>query len=692
MYRMCRIAMITLCLTIMSGTLKMQAQQKYEWPDFITEFAEFQAGGDIGDPNNELLEDLYEIYCDKLNLNNLDETDLQRLPFLSDVQIREILVYISKNYPLLSTGELMAIESLSYRERKWLQLFCYAEKADTTGNSLKDYLLPYRHEVVTRLSVPLQTKVGYAQYPQSVLEKNPNKVYQGNALYHSLRYSGKLGKHIEVGFQTEKDAGEKMFDYISGSLMFKRWKFIDRLVVGNYRMSFGHGLAVNSSSSFGKIMTLSSLGSINKGLRRHSSMQESDYFTGAALSTSLPFLNIQISGFFSHRDIDATMLSDSSGVSSLKTDGLHRTLLERSKRGIVGKTDFGGNINYNSDRISVAATAIITHLSTPLHPKFDTPSTAYRKYNAQGTDFGTYSIAYSYRASGFSFSGETATSQSGGFATLNMIQHDWHGNKITALFRHYSPKYVSLNGKTFGENSRPQNESGFYAGYAMNISRRTRLETYFDYMYFPWMKYQVSNKSHGLEGMVQLSHSTDRIGEFSLRYRVKSKQHDWKHSIGDNSEMINTLIFNTVQSIRIQHNVTFSPTINLRSNVYAQLVYSAKDGSRNGFAVSEYLVWKPIKKYIPNLCLNLMYFHTDDYASRIYNYQPSPLYTFTSRSYYGEGLHTTLLLRQKLAERLSVIFQFSSTRYFDRSTIGSGLEEILHNHREDVQLQLIWKL
>jgi hypothetical protein len=151
--------MITLCLTIMSGTLKMQAQQKYEWPDFITEFAEFQAGGDIGDPNNELLEDLYEIYCDKLNLNNLDETDLQRLPFLSDVQIREILVYISKNYPLLSTGELMAIESLSYRERKWLQLFCYAEKTDTTENQ-ETPVLPEFVKIPTEKAIDLWRLIG----------------------------------------------------------------------------------------------------------------------------------------------------------------------------------------------------------------------------------------------------------------------------------------------------------------------------------------------------------------------------------------------------------------------------------------------------------------------------------------------------------------------------------------------------
>ena len=54
-------------------------------------------------------------------------------------------------------------------------------------------------------------------------------------------------------------------------------------------------------------------------------------------------------------------------------------------------------------------------------------------------------------------------------------------------------------------------------------------------------------------------------------------------------------------------------------------------------------------------------------------------------------LKCMLFQKVPIIYRLYLVTKLGSTRYFNRSTIGTGLDQILHNHREDLQLQLQWK-
>ena len=96
------------------GTSPLHAQETdtSDWSDFVENLTElFGESGDSETLSEELVEDLYEIHCNPLNLNDLDEEKLRELPFLNDIQIIDLLTYIEKHKPLLSTGELMAIRS-----------------------------------------------------------------------------------------------------------------------------------------------------------------------------------------------------------------------------------------------------------------------------------------------------------------------------------------------------------------------------------------------------------------------------------------------------------------------------------------------------------------------------------------------------------------------------------------------------
>jgi len=210
----------------------LSAQSTMEWDDFVQDMYEQYANegedndvSDIEDGGLEvLIDELYEIHLSPINLNDLktkegqnglqiQTTDrLAQLPFLTRQQIEAIVYYVNVHYPVRTLGELMMIRELDYLTRMRLMLFCYAGEPSTEGNySLRRLWRYAQHELTVRTDIPLYTKDGYLDKPQSVIEKSPNKIYRGNSNYHSLRYQVKSMHRITAGFQMEKDAGEDYF-------------------------------------------------------------------------------------------------------------------------------------------------------------------------------------------------------------------------------------------------------------------------------------------------------------------------------------------------------------------------------------------------------------------------------------------------------------------------------------------------
>ena len=100
------------------------------------------------------------------------------------------------------------------------------------------------------------TKAGYQQFPrQKLSKKNPNKQYLGYGYYHNLRYSFHYRDQIYAGITAEKDAGEpfftgpklkKVMNFYSLYLLIRNIGHIKTLALGNYRVSYGYGLVINT--------------------------------------------------------------------------------------------------------------------------------------------------------------------------------------------------------------------------------------------------------------------------------------------------------------------------------------------------------------------------------------------------------------------------------------------------------------
>ncbi len=667
-------------------------RKEMAWEDFV----ELMASEEEEGVDEELIEQLQEVNMQPWDINEVRKEDLEMLPFLSEEQMEGIVNYVEKNRPVESLGELMFVRELGAKEREMLRLFVRVEEKsswhdDKRNPSLSEMLKWSKHEVVWRTDVPFYEKEGYKKVAAEELERSPNKVYRGDKFHHAFRYGFSSMNHLYAGLNMEKDAGERGVDYVSGYVMLKDVGLVKRAIVGNYKISFGKGLAVNTSMTYGKMMMLSSMDRMDEGIRKHSSTSETGYFTGGAVT--LRPGRWQLSAFGSYQKNDGTYNNDSTGLSSLKTDGLHRTRSERSKKGNLGVTNLGGNIHWGNKGLQLSATAIATHLSVPLKPKHDTQASIYRYYNAHGKDFFVGSLAYTYRHKSITFSGETAYSSSddqNGIATLNALR--WCANSTNSFMlvgRYYGAKFVSLNGKAFGENSSVQNEEGMLLSWKSQSVRNTLIEAYADVMYFPWMKQNVSASSYGFEGMLQATFSPSSKWALLARYRINTKQKDFIYNREDGE--FTTLEYNTNQSLKMQLNLNLSTYITLRTSASGTLVSFGNNPNEKGFTIGENIRWQNPKNQC-RIDLGITYFNTDNYNARVYHYEPTLLYSFGSTAYYYKGIRTTLLANLPLVKNtLFLNAKFAMTKYFNRDTIGSGLEMIDANHREDLLVQVRWK-
>lgn len=67
--------------------------------------------------------DLVELSEHPFNINTITKEQLEQLPFLSDQLIENILYYIYKYGPMVDKNELLGVEGMDYRTRRFLENF-----------------------------------------------------------------------------------------------------------------------------------------------------------------------------------------------------------------------------------------------------------------------------------------------------------------------------------------------------------------------------------------------------------------------------------------------------------------------------------------------------------------------------------------------------------------------------------------
>lgn len=660
--------LILFCL-ILCSTIPIIAQQSMTWEEC---FEQLYSESDVTESEKEdAFAILSELSEHPLDLNTATREDLERIPFLNAQQIEDIQAYVYQYHGMRTLGELSMIESIDFQRRQLLSYFVYLSPVNDNKPfpSLKEILSKGHHTLLFTCKAPFYQR------------KGDINGYLGYPYKHSFRYNFHYNDYFQIGLIGAQDAGEPFFsnknkfgyDHYSFYIQLRKLGKIKDLVLGRYKLSFGQGLVINNTLSFGKYAALSTLGRQTNGIRVYSSRSSINYLQGAAATIELAH-NLDLTTFLSYRTIDATLTSNGD-IKTILNTGYHRTAKEMERKDNASQFTIGGNLNWRCDRLTLGLTALFTHFDKALSPNTDL---YYRRYAPSGNDFWNVGINYSYMRKRWSLAGETATCNGGILATINNISVQVKSNlSLLAMQRYYRYDYTGLFTRSFAEGGKIQNENGLLLGTNWEIKHGLSLIAYTDYSYF----------SHPRFGSHTASRTWDNVLNIYYTHKVWSLCAGYKLKLREKDDFNKTALINEItQRGRF--------TLNYKAKTWiskTQLDISASHYFSNsiGYMASENVTW------IPNSWLQLTallgYFHTDDFSSRIYIYERRPLYSFSFPSFYGIGLHYALFARAELSPNLALILQSSTTSYFDRDKISSGLQQINGSTKSDLELQIRWK-
>ena len=643
-----------------------------------------------------IYDDLYFFLETPLNLNNATKATLRKLHFLDELQIIEILEYRKSNGNFKTIYELQLLESFDNESiKKLLPFISISDVSDDYPLSLSSVANYGRHQVFARTQFYVQPQEGY-NIPDSVILENPDKSrYLGNSMKYYMKYKFRYSDRVQWGITAEKDQGEQFFagnqkygfDYYSAHVQVNDiWKF-KTIVVGDYQLQFGEGLALWTGMSMGKSSYVLNIKKKARGLKKYSSADENLFMRGAG--ATMEFGNLRVTAFGSYHKIDANITVfdtiddvDIREISSIQNTGFHRTPAENIDKHAIGQTVFGANLSYAGKWFKTGLTFVNYSFSADLNRNLK----PYQIYEFQGTSNFNLGWNYEFQLKKFHFFGESAISQNGGLATLNgVIIPLAHRVSFVSLYRNYSPQYQAYFSGAFAEGAHNYNEKGIYFGLEIHPYKKIKISSYIDSYTFPWLKSRLNTpNTNGLEYFTQIDYNPSRYVSMYAKYKREIKPQNTSQDLYIKYPVDMTKwVFRYHISFQINKNLTLK-------NRFEFSGYEKENITETGF-----MAYQDIKYKHGQLPLT-MYFRyavfDAPYNARIYAYENDILYAFSIPAYFYKGFRTYLVVKYDLTRKLTLWAKYSQTTYTDRNVISEGsLTEIDGNTKSEMKFQLRYK-
>lgn len=637
---------------------------------------------------DELLENFAQLNAHPIDLNKATKSQLSALYLLSNQQIEALLQHRDAVGGFQSIYELQAIETLDLKLIKQILPFVTVQNNAFSGDNLKSSLRESSQYLILRHARVLEQKKGF-----SPLQGRETVRYLGTPGSLFMRYKLFHAKDISAGFTLEKDDGERLgfdkrqkkliadFSSIHVFLQNKgRWK---NIALGDYSLQLGQGLVQAAGFYLGKgAETILNVRRNSLGIRPYSSVIEQNFLRGAAATYQLG--GFELTAFGSKTNRSANKVLDKATnqfiVTSLDTDGYHRTQSELDDKNVLTEQTVGGSIKWKNrnQNFEMEINGQETNFSLPY---IRTPR-SYNTHEFKGSNHHILSHAYSYIGTGINIFGETARSKSGG---LGMV----HGgivslgkkSDLSLSYRRYDRNFHSFYANGFGEGSRNINEKGLYIGYKFNPNRQWIYTASADFFKFPEQKFGVSQPSQGFEFLQRIGYKPTKTTEWFLQYREQHKQQDI--TIDKNKVLGNEIKRNLIAHYEKEPNSNWLYSTTLQATNY-KIDYAK---ATYGIALIQNATYKTMRWRLNG---RLAYFNAKAFDNRIYAYEQDVLYAFSFPAYYGHGLRHYLLVTYKANRNFDYQLRWSRTDLFNEKTIGSSLDEINKPHRSELKMQVRW--
>ena len=637
--------------------------------------------------DDSFLQSLQHFLQSPLNLNTADAGTLKELIILSPIQIQNIISYRNLFGNFISIYELQAVPGWDILTIERLRPYITVSTSANFIASMGERLSGGAHSMLARVTRVLETSKGFL-----LDSTTANNYYPGSPQRFLMRYKYQYKNLLQYGIVAEKDAGEeffkgsqpKGFDFYSFHVFARNIGIIKSLAIGDFTVNLGQGLTQWQSLAFKKSQDVVNIKRQLAVLRPYNSAGEVNFHRGAGIT--LAKKNMELTAFVSYKKVDANLVVDTLNnedfISSFQTSGLHRTKSELADKGAQQQLAYGGNIAYNNVNLHIGVNVIQYHFNLPLNKSND----PYNIYALSGKRAGNQSLDYSYTFRNMHFFGEAAFDNHFNKATVNglLVSVD-AAVDLSFVYRNISEKYQSLYTNAFTESTYPTNEKGFYSGISIRPNSFWRIDAYADFYKLPWLRYQVDAPTAGMDYFSQVTYKPNRQLEIFARYRTETKP---KNFNPDNN-ILSSVIPKSRQNFRIQTSYRINPIFTFRNRIELNWYDKKGAGAQDGFLGYVDILYKPLmKKYSANM--RLQYFETGGYDSRLYAYENDVLYSFSIPVFYDKGYRYYLNVNYDVSKRLSCWFRWAQTIFKDKTTVGSGLDEIQGNKRTELKFQVFY--
>lgn len=653
-----------------------------------------------------LFDQLSSYYEHPINLNKKDISyDLKQLRLLDDFQVNAIINHIKRHGKLTTIYELQRISQFELSDiRKILPFVDVSTNFDATHLSFSEMMKQGKNDLFMRFSRSLQESSGSIDLDDSTWLSSPNSKQVGSPNNFYMRYRFKYQNHLSIGITAEKDVGEAMipnkrvnslfgenqtqlgFDYYSAHFFLREVGKVKALALGDFHVQLGQGLTFWSGLATGKSSDVMATKRNAMGLKPYSSLDENLFMRGAGIA--MDWKKFTFLAFGSKKMIDANIQIDSTTtdgdvvVSSFQASGIHNTIGSIEDKDAIEESIGGTEISFENDILKIGLISTITNYDGQVNRNLS----IHNQFQFNSNTNWVNGIHYSLIHRNFNLFGESSKSFEGGSAHLHGLLTSLHPKlALSILYRNYDRNFQSVYSNAFAENSRAVNEEGLFTGLKLKLNKHWEVSTYFDQFQFPWLKYQVeSPNSIGHDGFLQVTYHPTKKLDIYGRVRHRNKPYN---ELNESTREIKDLSKIDQWNYRLNFNMHLTEAIHLRNRIEYMTYQRFGNEKENGIILIQDIIYKPKDA---KLSFNARYalFDTDSYNSRIYSYESDVLYYFRIPSYYYKGARSYLTLRYQFKKGIDLWLRVSNWTYFNRETIGSGLNEINGPSKTEFRAQL----
>jgi len=632
-----------------------------------------------------------------INLNVAAEEQLQDLQLLTALQIKSFLSYRQLFGDFLSIYELQAIPSWYIETIRDLLPYIMVKDELQINKALIKRFQNGENSLLIRSSEQIEKAKGFEKPADST-----SSHYLGSPQKFFVRYKYNYKNLLQYGILGDKDAGEQFFrgaqkdgfDFYSLHFFARDIGIIKSLAIGDFTVNMGQGLIQWQGLAFTKSAEVMAIKRESHVLRPYNSSGEFNFHRGGGIT--LQKGNWQATVFASFRKISANLVADTLSkedyITSFQSSGYHRTQGEIADRNSLRQIAFGGNVIFARQNYRLGINAIHYNFSSPVQ-KQDLP---YNLFALNGKSWSNESIDYSYTYRNIHFFGEAAIDKNWHAAFVNgALLSISQSVDLSFLHRKINRAYQSLYSNPFIENTSVNNESGLYSGVSIRPFAGWRIDTYFDFYKFPWLKYQVDGSSSGKEYFVQLSYQTNKSWFIYTRYKSEAKE----GNISLASTALHPLAFMPKKDWRTEFSIRLNKETEIRNREEILWHDRKLPDYEQGFLSLIDFFYKPFRKSMEGN-FRLQYFETGGYNSRVYVHENDVLYNFSIPSYYDKGFRYYVNLNCNLEKlfrfdsrnkmNIEAWFRWGQTIYSGKNVIGSGLDEVKGNKKSEIRVQLLF--